>query len=144
MEKEKQHQKEMEEEEEKFCCLASCPKPGSQRCTKCKTVWYCSKTCQERDWKEGHRTRCKEITWEHNKKEYDLKEAERQREAEKEQQQEDLEGKMLKKEEEEGEEIGNLLVQGLACHRLTGRGQAGVVRAGRLATEEHQDLGAEM
>ena len=82
-------------EEEKLCSLASCTKPRNQRCTKCMTVSYCSKTCQEKDWKEGLGTRCKEITWESDKKEYDL------REAEEEQQREDLEGELLRREEEE-------------------------------------------
>ena len=38
---EKQRLKQMEDE--KLCSLASCTKPGNQRCTKCKTVSYCSK-----------------------------------------------------------------------------------------------------
>jgi hypothetical protein len=101
MEMEKRRLK--EREEEKLCSLASCSKPGSQRCTKCKAVSYCSRTCQEKDWKEGHKKRCKEITWEHNKEEYDRYEAERQRVAEEEQQQDDLEEEMLRKEEEERE-----------------------------------------
>ena len=37
-----------------MCSLASCSKPGSKRCTRCRTVWYCSITCQTQDWKAGH------------------------------------------------------------------------------------------
>ncbi len=29
-----------------------------KRCASCKTVYYCSKKCQRRDWKSGHKTKC--------------------------------------------------------------------------------------
>ena len=74
-----------------MCSLASCSKPGGKLCTGCRTVSYCSITCQTQDWKAEHGVRCKEVGWEKNKKEFDKKEAERQKEAEEEQKQEDME-----------------------------------------------------
>ena len=41
----------------KMC--ANCDKPHSKsRCSRCKQVWYCSKTCQKHAWKE-HKIVCK-------------------------------------------------------------------------------------
>lgn len=30
-----------------------------QRCGLCKAVWYCSKECQKRDWRAGHKEACR-------------------------------------------------------------------------------------
>ena len=38
------------------CCLTKTA--DLQRCKTCKDVWYCSKECQIRDWKAGHKTEC--------------------------------------------------------------------------------------
>lgn len=38
---------------------AACYKPATLRCARCKAVWYCSKECQTRDWKLGHRALCR-------------------------------------------------------------------------------------
>lgn len=38
---------------------AACFKPATLRCARCKAVWYCSKECQTRDWKLGHRALCR-------------------------------------------------------------------------------------
>ena len=34
-----------------------CGKVASQRCSKCKNAWYCSRDCQLRQWK-GHKAIC--------------------------------------------------------------------------------------
>jgi hypothetical protein len=47
---------------EAFC--ARCGKPyatGMLRCSKCKSVRYCSRECQRSDWKQ-HKLRCKEVS----------------------------------------------------------------------------------
>jgi len=36
---------------------SSCGKPATQRCSKCKNQWYCSRDCQLRQWK-GHKALC--------------------------------------------------------------------------------------
>lgn len=38
---------------------AACFKPATLRCARCRAVWYCSKECQTRDWKLGHRALCR-------------------------------------------------------------------------------------
>lgn len=43
---------------EGFKC-ANCFKPASQRCARCKTVWYCSKECQVDHFKKAHKAVCK-------------------------------------------------------------------------------------
>ena len=45
----------------KHCsCCRKCS-PSLKTCVKCKTATYCSKECQEEDWKIKHRAHCKEI-----------------------------------------------------------------------------------
>lgn len=34
-----------------------CGKPATQRCSKCKNAWYCSRDCQLRQWK-SHKVLC--------------------------------------------------------------------------------------
>ncbi|XP_056009561.1 uncharacterized protein LOC125680749 isoform X2 [Ostrea edulis] len=38
-----------------FCGLRS---PDLQRCSRCKGEWYCSRDCQRKHWKGGHKTTC--------------------------------------------------------------------------------------
>lgn len=40
-----------------FCCLQS---DNLCRCTGCFSVRYCSRRCQKKDWKRGHRSFCKQ------------------------------------------------------------------------------------
>ena len=35
-----------------------CGDPATQRCSKCKSAWYCSRDCQLRQWKK-HKPICK-------------------------------------------------------------------------------------
>ena len=42
---------EAEDESRQFCTV--CKKPCKTSCTKCKAVYYCSKDCQVKDWKEA-------------------------------------------------------------------------------------------
>ncbi|TYI22745.1 hypothetical protein ES332_A06G124400v1 [Gossypium tomentosum] len=44
-----------------FPC-AVCSNPASKKCSRCKSVRYCSSACQRVDWKDGHKTKCKEIS----------------------------------------------------------------------------------
>ena len=39
------------------CCGVS--SPDLKKCTRCKSVYYCNKVCQKRDWKERHRNTCR-------------------------------------------------------------------------------------
>jgi len=48
----------------KLCCHKFCNKvetePGEfQKCSRCNVVYYCSRKCQKKDWKRGHREKCK-------------------------------------------------------------------------------------
>jgi hypothetical protein len=45
---------------EGFKC-AHCHKPASQRCARCKAVWYCSRDCQVAHYKADHKLRCKAL-----------------------------------------------------------------------------------
>ena len=36
---------------------AECGKTATQRCSRCKNQWYCSRECQVRQWK-GHKALC--------------------------------------------------------------------------------------
>jgi len=36
---------------------SECGKPATQRCSKCKQAWYCSRDCQLRHWK-AHKAVC--------------------------------------------------------------------------------------
>ncbi|XVF35722.1 hypothetical protein REPUB_Repub18cG0170700 [Reevesia pubescens] len=38
---------------------AVCSNPASKKCSRCKSVRYCSSTCQQVHWKAGHKTNCK-------------------------------------------------------------------------------------
>ncbi|XVF48215.1 hypothetical protein PTKIN_Ptkin03bG0171900 [Pterospermum kingtungense] len=38
---------------------AVCSIPASKKCSRCKSVRYCSTTCQQVHWKDGHKTNCK-------------------------------------------------------------------------------------
>lgn len=43
----------------KTCAAPGCEEPTSQRCSRCKSVRYCSRECQRRDWTVGdHKERC--------------------------------------------------------------------------------------
>ena len=45
------------------CSNVDCVLPAGQSCQGCLQAWYCSRTCQKVDWKQGgHRLRCKELT----------------------------------------------------------------------------------
>ncbi len=39
------------------CCVCGTLKSKTKRCSKCRVVYYCSKTCQKKDWKT-HKTEC--------------------------------------------------------------------------------------
>ena len=41
-------------------CGNSCGQQGTKRCSKCQTVYYCSKECQKAHWKI-HKKACSEI-----------------------------------------------------------------------------------
>ena len=44
-----------------ICCADGCKKLKMKSCSQCREVFYCSKTCQARDWHEGeHRAVCQE------------------------------------------------------------------------------------
>ena len=32
------------------CANAECEEKGMQRCSQCKSIWYCSEVCQKEDW----------------------------------------------------------------------------------------------
>ncbi|EOY29251.1 PREDICTED: ubiquitin carboxyl-terminal hydrolase 18 isoform X2 [Theobroma cacao] len=38
---------------------AVCSNPASKKCSRCKSVRYCSSACQQVHWKAGHKTECK-------------------------------------------------------------------------------------
>eukprot|EP00903_Cladosiphon_okamuranus_P008890 g8510.t1 len=41
------------------CAAPGCDEPATQRCSTCKSVRYCSRECQRRDWTVGdHKERC--------------------------------------------------------------------------------------
>ncbi|XP_078443582.1 ubiquitin carboxyl-terminal hydrolase 18-like [Wolffia australiana] len=37
-----------------------CDNPGSKKCSRCKSVRYCSQECQSRHWKSGHNRKCRD------------------------------------------------------------------------------------
>merc|ERR1711964_581551 len=47
----------------KSCCGPSCSmETGLKACQQCKSVWYCSRACQKRHWRAGHKKDCKHMT----------------------------------------------------------------------------------
>ena len=40
---------------------AVCNKEATNKCAQCRLVWYCSRPCQAKDWKEGHRDICRGV-----------------------------------------------------------------------------------
>lgn len=44
------------EETDRMCEV--CGKVCSSCCSRCKKVWYCSSTCQKKDWLKGHKDTC--------------------------------------------------------------------------------------
>ena len=44
-----------------------CNNLSSQRCVRCKQVWYCGRDCQAKDWKEQHKQECNENVKEEKK-----------------------------------------------------------------------------
>ncbi|CAN8287800.1 unnamed protein product [Cochlearia groenlandica] len=38
-----------------------CDKPSTKKCSRCKSVRYCSADCQKSDWDSGHKSRCKSL-----------------------------------------------------------------------------------
>lgn len=54
---------------------AACGEPATQRCSKCKSEWYCSRECQLKSWK-AHKEVCKmltEVRKEENEREDEIK-----------------------------------------------------------------------
>ena len=47
------------ETDSKLNCV-KCGKPGTQKCSRCKSVYYCSSTCQRGDWKV-HKKTCRDV-----------------------------------------------------------------------------------
>lgn len=41
---------------------AACGQPANKKCSRCKSVRYCSSTCQSSHWRSGHKTKCKEYS----------------------------------------------------------------------------------
>ncbi|WCJ30469.1 Ubiquitin carboxyl-terminal hydrolase 18 [Euphorbia peplus] len=39
---------------------ANCGDSGSKKCSRCKSVFYCSAKCQREHWNSGHKSKCKE------------------------------------------------------------------------------------
>ena len=58
-EKEKDKRKEQKSEDVNFRSCSSCGEKGKHRCTGCYLEMYCSKLCQKKDWKKGHKALCK-------------------------------------------------------------------------------------
>nr|TKS04970.1 hypothetical protein D5086_0000138520 [Populus alba] len=49
------------EAEEGCCRCVNCGSFGTQRCSRCKSVIYCSLGCQIKHWRAGHRLKCKDF-----------------------------------------------------------------------------------
>ncbi|KAF2302819.1 hypothetical protein GH714_008559 [Hevea brasiliensis] len=47
------------ETEDSSC--ANCGNHGTKKCSRCKSVRYCSTKCQEAHWKSGHKSKCKDF-----------------------------------------------------------------------------------
>lgn len=41
---------------------AACGEPGTKKCSRCKSVLYCSQVCQAKHWGVDHKQKCKQIT----------------------------------------------------------------------------------
>ncbi|KAJ6924992.1 ubiquitin carboxyl-terminal hydrolase 18-like [Populus alba x Populus x berolinensis] len=50
----------VEAEEDSSIC-GNCGGFGTKKCSRCKSVRYCSQRCQEADWKAGHKLKCKDF-----------------------------------------------------------------------------------
>ena len=60
-EKEKDERNEQKSEDVNFRSCSSCGEKGKHRCTGCYLEMYCSKLCQKKDWKKGHKALCKVV-----------------------------------------------------------------------------------
>jgi len=49
-------------ERQDICCICRVSQTKLLLCSRCKQRRYCSATCQKKDWDNGHRTRCKQLT----------------------------------------------------------------------------------
>jgi hypothetical protein len=58
---------------------AACGKTATQRCSKCKNQWYCSRDCQLKQWK-AHKPLCQVISSNRQQDEEDKKEKKAQAE----------------------------------------------------------------
>ncbi|KAL0915510.1 hypothetical protein M5K25_015935 [Dendrobium thyrsiflorum] len=38
-----------------------CTRSASKKCSRCKSVWYCSQECQSKHWKAEHKSKCREV-----------------------------------------------------------------------------------
>ena len=47
--------------QERRCAVCEKVTADILRCAVCKMAYYCSPKCQKRDWKRGHKTKCKEL-----------------------------------------------------------------------------------
>ena len=46
--------------DENICYAVGCRNPGPMRCQACRCVHYCSRKCQQKDWKDGgHKENCR-------------------------------------------------------------------------------------
>ncbi|MCL7026115.1 hypothetical protein MKW94_003246, partial [Papaver nudicaule] len=41
-------------------CCSVCGNPANSRCSRCKSIRYCSRDCQIQHWRAGHKLECKE------------------------------------------------------------------------------------
>ena len=48
-------------EDASFRKCPTCGEKGKHRCTGCYLELYCSKVCQKKDWKKGHKTVCEVV-----------------------------------------------------------------------------------
>ena len=45
-----------------FSCFNCGKENANKKCSKCKSVWFCSKECQVEGWKK-HKKNCNEVIW---------------------------------------------------------------------------------
>ena len=50
------------------CDNNNCSKIGNQTCSKCKKTFYCSRQCQIKHWKDGHKLECQMKHWKYGHK----------------------------------------------------------------------------